>query len=146
MITSCNGMSPGGTQAVECNNGDYLSTGPLALALQWRHNEYDGVSNHQSHDCLLNGLFRRRSKRTPKLRVTGLCAGNSPVTGEFPAQKASNEENVPIWWRHHDKTVKFESKYNTLVIFITENAFENVCKVSAILFRPRCDELWADDD
>ena len=36
-----------------------------------------------------------------KLRVTGLCAGNSPVTGEFPAQSASNAENVSIWWRHH---------------------------------------------
>ena len=27
--------------------------------------------------------------------------GNSPVTGEFPAQRASNAENVSIWWRHH---------------------------------------------
>ena len=36
-----------------------------------------------------------------KLRVTGLCAGNSPVTGEFPAQMASNAENVSILWRHH---------------------------------------------
>ena len=34
-------------------------------------------------------------------RVIGLCAGNSPVTREFPAQRASNAENVSIWWRHH---------------------------------------------
>ena len=33
--------------------------------------------------------------------VTGLCEGNSPVTGEFPAQRTSNAENVSIWWRHH---------------------------------------------
>ena len=49
--------------------------------LQWRHNGRDGVSNHQPHDCLLNRLFRRRSKKTTQLRVTGLCAGgpvNSP--------------------------------------------------------------------
>ena len=71
------------------------------LALKWRHNGRDGVSNHQHHDCLLNRLFRRRSKKTSKLRVTGLCAENSPVTGEFPAQMASNAENVSIWWRHH---------------------------------------------
>ena len=64
--------------------------------LQWRHNERDSVSNHRPQDCLLNRLFRRRSKKTPKLRVTGLCAGNSPVTGEFPAQMASNAENVSI--------------------------------------------------
>ena len=35
------------------------------------------------------------------LRVTGLCAGNSPVTVEFPAQRARNADNVSIWWRHH---------------------------------------------
>ena len=44
---------------------------------------------------------RRRSKKTSKLRVAGLCEGNSAVTGEFPAQRASNAENVSIWWRHH---------------------------------------------
>ena len=45
----------------------------------------------------------RRSKKTSKLRVTGLCVGNSPVTGEFPAQRASNAENVSIWLRHHEQ-------------------------------------------
>ena len=40
-------------------------------------------------------------KENIKLRVTALCEGNSPVTGEFPAQLASNAENVSIWWRHH---------------------------------------------
>ena len=44
---------------------------------------------------------RRRSKKTSKLRVTGLCVGNSPVTAEFPAQTTSNAENVSIWWSHH---------------------------------------------
>ena len=44
----------------------------------------------------------RRSKKTSKLRVTGLRAGISPVTGEFLVQMASNAENVSIWWRHHD--------------------------------------------
>ena len=71
------------------------------VPLQWRHNEPVCVSNHQPHDCLLNRLFRRRSKETSKRRVTGLCARNSPGTGEFPAPKASNAENVSIWWRHH---------------------------------------------
>ena len=65
-------------------------------ALQWRHNEHDGVSNHQPHDCLLKRLFRCRSRKTSKIRLTGLCAGNSPMTGEFPAQMASNEEMFPF--------------------------------------------------
>ena len=46
--------------------------------LRWRHNECDNVLNLQPHECLLNGLFRSRSKKTSKLRVTGLCVGNSP--------------------------------------------------------------------
>ena len=52
----------------------------LPPALQWRHYERDGVSNHRRLDYLLNRLFRHRSKKISKLRVTGLCAGNSPVT------------------------------------------------------------------
>ena len=75
--------------------------GMYKSALLWRHNGRGSVSNHQPHDCILNRLFRRRSKKTPKLRVTGLCAGNSPVTDEFPAQKASYAENFSVWWRHH---------------------------------------------
>ena len=65
-----------------------------SYSLQWRHNDRDGVSNHRPHHCLLGSIFRRRSK------ITGLCAGNSPVTGEFSAQMASNAEIVSIWWRH----------------------------------------------
>ena len=51
--------------------------------LQWLHNEPDDVSDHQPQNCLVNRLFRRRSKKTSKLRVTGLCDGNSPVNGEY---------------------------------------------------------------
>ena len=35
--------------------------GHSPLPLHWRHNDHDGVSNHQPHGCLLNHLFRRRS-------------------------------------------------------------------------------------
>ena len=71
--------------------------------IQWRHNWQHGVSNHQPYDCLLNRLFRRRSKKTSKLRVTGLCEGNSPVTGEFPAQRDSTAQMFPFV--HHVKWV-----------------------------------------
>ena len=57
-------------------------------SLQWRHKERYGVSNHRRLDCLQNRLFRRRSKKTSKLRVT-------------PAQGTSNSKNVSIWWRLH---------------------------------------------
>ena len=74
-------------------------------ALQWRHNECDGVSNHRRPDCLLNRISRRRSKKTPMLCVNGLCAGKSPVTGDFPAQSFRNAENVSISWRHHENLI-----------------------------------------
>ena len=71
------------------------------LSLQWRHDERHGIANHQPHNCLLNRLLRHRSEKTSKLRVSGLCEGNSPVTGEFPAQKANHAEIFSIQWRHH---------------------------------------------
>ena len=79
----------------------YISLLYAILSLHWCHNRHDSISNHQPHHCLLNRLFRRRSKKISKLCITGLCAGNSPETGEFPAQMASNAENVSIWWHHH---------------------------------------------
>ena len=57
----------------------------LLKSLQWRHNERDGISNNQPHDCLLNRLFKAQIKENIK----------------FTAPRASNAENVSIWWRHH---------------------------------------------
>ena len=87
------------------------------VKLQWRHNGCDGVSNHQPHNCLLKRLFRRRSKETSKLCVTGLCAGNSPVSG---LQMASNAENVSIWWRHPEVCAQLHvlTKLHYMIIFI----------------------------
>ena len=73
------------------------------------------VSNRRHLDCLLKRLFGRRSKKTSKLRATGLCEGNSPVIGGFPSQRASNAENVPIWWRHH-----FIHKVHAVSCFVTD--------------------------
>ena len=74
----------------------YLMKQYMMKTLQWRHNGRGDASNHQPHCCLLNRLFKRRWKKTSKLRVAGLCVRNSPVTGEFPAQMASNAEMFPF--------------------------------------------------
>ena len=63
---------------------------------QWRHNGRDGVSNCQRLDCLLNRLFGRWSKKTSKLRFSGLCGGNSPVTGEFPHKEPVTRKMLPL--------------------------------------------------
>ena len=113
-------------------------------ALQWRHNGCDGVSNHQRLCCLPNRLFRRWSKKTSKLRVTVLCEGNSPVTGEFPSQKASNVKMFPF----DDvimifETSKFESCANPNLKFKLSrlNSFEDRIPVGSpakvfVLFVP----------
>ena len=76
-------------------------------ALQRRHNELDGVSNHQRLDCLLNRLFRNRSKKTSKLCVTSLFEENPPV---IPSQRTSKPDffhfmtsscNVVTWYSRY---------------------------------------------
>ena len=63
---------------------------------QWPHCKCGGVSNHQPHDCLVNHLFGRLSKKTLKLRVTDLFARNSPVTGEFPHKGPVTRKMFPF--------------------------------------------------
>ena len=66
------------------------------------HNECNGISNHRCLDLLLHCLFRCTLQKISRLCMTGLWEGNSPVTNEFPAQRASNVENVFIWWCLHE--------------------------------------------
>ena len=66
------------------------------VPLQWRHNDHDRVSNHQPHGCLLNRLFRRISKKTSKLRVTGLCVGNSPGPVNSPHKGPATRKMFPF--------------------------------------------------
>ena len=85
----------------KCPFGEYyvlLSTSfSITMTSQWAR----WFLRYQPQYCLPNGFFRRRSMKTSKLRVSGLCLGNSPMTSECSAQRASNVENVFIWWRHH---------------------------------------------
>ena len=77
-------ITKNGVLLVGCSNSPYYSDVIM------------GVSNHQPHHCLLKRLFRRRWKKISKLRVTGLCEGNSLVAGEVPAQRASNAQMLPF--------------------------------------------------
>ena len=96
------------------------------LIVSISHYGRDSVSNHQPHECLLNRLFRRRSKKISKLRVTGLCAGNSPGIGEFPAQMASKAEKVSIWWRHHGT--------NTCAVWCSNLLWQNYMYINIYIY------------
>ena len=43
-----------------CDKG---SSKAAYIPLKWRHNEHDGVSNHQRHECLLNRFFQAQIKK-----------------------------------------------------------------------------------
>ena len=66
---------------------------------------YDDLWNYQPCDCLLNSSFKAQIKENIKAPRHCLYAGNSPMTGEFPAQRDSDTENASIRWRHHVKYV-----------------------------------------
>ena len=76
-------------------------------------------------EALINRLFRRRSKKTSKLSVTGLCAGNSPGT----AQMASYAENVSISWRHHDLLISSWTNCWSWVQHCLTNLYFELCFV-----------------
>ena len=109
MLIKCKGVwSPEITNLAVCKSNDTRTERWIVITKLWTSNTFlysdiimsamksqiTGVSIVYYHR--LNRLVMRRSKKTSKLRVTGLCAGNSPVTGEFPAQRASYAENVSI--------------------------------------------------
>ena len=133
-----------GVLTYSCRN---IPVSARIIPLQLRHNEPNGVSNHLRLDCLLNQLFRRKSKKTSKLRVTGLCEGNSPVTGEFPAQRTNNAENVSFWWRHHIvliflslPTISYTTyrRVTTHCIVSLQNIWFSICITYAIISFIKC--------
>ena len=103
--------------------------------LQWRHYERDGVSNHQPCDCLLNRLFNVQIKENIK------APRHWPLWGEFTGnrwithKRASNAENVSIWWRHHDCRFVDPLKSNYIYSFTKATAaslFMLWCHVGAL--------------
>ena len=119
-----------GTVKAKCGSCIYahirVALGFLFFILEWRHNGCDGVSNHCRLGCLLKRLFMRRSKKTSKLR---LYEGNSPVTDEFPSQRASSTKNVSIWWHHYD----FSILRSEQVVIFCRWQFLNVYPLKKIL-------------
>ena len=82
-------------------------------------------------------IYSDRSKKTPKFRVTGLCVGKSPVTGEFPAQMASNAENVStsikhirLKYRYHSHWISYKTNMPSTPMMASSNG--NIFRVRAL--------------
>ena len=56
----------------------------------------DAIASQITSLLFTQPFIQANIKKTSKLRVTDLCAGNSPMTGGFPAQIANHAENVPF--------------------------------------------------
>ena len=74
------------------------------------------MASQITSDCLLKRLFRRRSKNISKLRVTGLCEGNSPVNS--PHKGPVTRKNFSIWWRHNVYTTRDSNGWLTTLYTI----------------------------
>ena len=87
---------------LKLDNWSIVTVRMLAVyTLQWRNNGRHRVSNHQLHDCLLDCSFRRRSKKTSKLRVT--CPVNSPQ--KWPVmRKMLPFDDVIMRWNDTEET------------------------------------------
>ena len=128
--SSCPGTA--GTVERYVGRGNY-HTGWLQgdTSLQWRHIRHDGVWNHQPQDCLLNRLFRRRSKKTSKLLVTGFVRGihrwpvNSPHKGPVTRKMFPFDDVILYWtWKCHHfmkKIVTAEPEVVNMTTFIWDN-------------------------
>ena len=89
-----------------CLDRNVLSTTCQPLCKNSSHNERDGVSNNQPRDCLLNRLFRRRSKKTSTSQASVRRIHQSPV-------------NSPHKWTVTRKMFPFDDvimRYNFLSI------------------------------
>ena len=105
------------------------------------------ASQITSFTIVYSTVYSGADQKISKLRVTGLCAGNSPVTGEFPAQSASNAENVSIWWRHHAFCISMvtlhvsrdTTLYLHLTSFVGTKQFQGPLSLIRINFNPNID-------
>ena len=119
-----------------CEGNSSMSGGFPSQILQWRHNGRDSVSNHQPRECLLNRLTRCRSKKKKK------TPRHWPLCGEFtgdrgiPGTKASNAENVSIWWRHHEAS---DTEHFLISNDISDTGIE--CLLPWYWFSCRCSTL-----
>ena len=95
------------------------------MSLRWRHNRSDGVSNYQPHHCLFYRLFRRRSNKTSKLRVTGLCAGNSPG---------------PVNSSHKWSVTRKMSPFDDVIMWDPVVTFQGICSLSGRAFYRKISE------
>ena len=105
---------------------------------RWRHNDHDSVSNHQPHGGLLNRYSDADQRKTSKLRVTGLCVGNSPGPVNSPHKGPVTRKMFPF-----DDVIMKVQAFRVCESFITMSIFNFVFIVTTVVsaFRSVMDYL-----
>ena len=91
-------------------------------ALQWLHNERNGVSNHRR----VQAPIKENTKAPRHWPLWGESTGDR----WFPSQRASNAENVSIWWRHHGLRIWLGANLFICYCMITYGDEYNFCITS----------------
>ena len=111
-------------------NRDYLSWHYNDVIMSAMASQVTGVSSVCSSVC--SGADQGKHQSSASL---ALFEGNPLVTDGFPSQRASNAENVSIWWRHHITTT---TGCRTIIDFFTtyfsKTRFETVVYTRLVSF------------
>ena len=99
----------------------------------YSQNEHNGVSNHWCLECFLIRLFMRRSKKTSKLRITGLYDGNPPVAGAFPLAKG--QKRVSLYFITLELFREIGSKIAIHSIEASANGLAHWARKHAVLYQ-----------
>ena len=104
-----------------CRNDKFSSKWQID---QYQHPYYGWIAFAVKHDLISRcGMALWRHQMETFSTLLAFCAGNSPETGEFPAQNASDLANVSIWWRHNAKS---PASLLSTQLFVQEQIKENI--------------------
>ena len=95
-----------------------------STSLRWRHNGHDSVSNHQPHDCSLNRLFGRRSKKhqscAPLASVWGIHRGPMNSPHKWPITRKMFPFDDVIMYPYRPMCAKAASGFSAKMFNVTD--------------------------
>ena len=86
------------------------------ITLRWRHNGHDGVSNHQSHHCLLSRLIRRRSKKHQSSALLTFVRGIHRWPVNSPHKWPVTRKYRGLL--HSSAVIKYAGKYMAWILYL----------------------------
>ena len=114
--------------------------------LCWMHRSLSQITSLMIvYSAVNSDTDQRKHQSSASLAFVG---GNSPVTSEFPTQRASYVENVSIWWHHRVSFEKWCHLWTYYYVFYMSTTLaycHSVRSLQFICLVPLCysDVTWA---